>query len=91
MTWGKVDPERLPDSVTCYTDSTIALPLLTAYALARHAPRPLRRLYERREALHDALEIRISRAAGRRGSHGIEEAAGLMRSPILVSRRRLSS
>ena len=41
MTWGKVDPETLPDSVTCYTDSTIALPLLTAYALARHAPRPL--------------------------------------------------
>ena len=45
MTWGKVDPDKLPDSVTCYTDSTIALPLLTAYALARHAPRPLRRLY----------------------------------------------
>ena len=45
MTWGKVDPDTLPDSVTCYTDSTIALPLLTAYALARHAPRPLRRLY----------------------------------------------
>ncbi len=45
MTWGKVDPDTLPDSVTCYTDSTIALPLLTAYARARHAPRPLRRLY----------------------------------------------
>ncbi len=56
MTWGKVDPERLPDSVTCYTDSTIALPLLTAYALARHAPRTHRRLYERREVLHDALK-----------------------------------
>ncbi len=38
MTWGKVDPEKLPDSVTCYTDSTIALPLLTAYALARRSP-----------------------------------------------------
>src|SRR6202011_842301 len=37
MTWGKVDPDTLPDSVTCYTDSTIALPLLTAYARARHA------------------------------------------------------
>src|ERR1700749_806993 len=35
MTWGKVDPDRLPDSVTCYTDTTIALPLLTAYALPR--------------------------------------------------------
>jgi deoxyhypusine synthase len=55
MTWGKVDPERLPDSVTCYTDSTIALPLLTAYALARREPRSLKRLYDRREANHQAL------------------------------------
>ena len=55
MTWGKVDPDRLPDSVTCYTDTTLALPLLTAYALARHEPRPLRRIYDRREALHEAL------------------------------------
>jgi deoxyhypusine synthase len=56
MTWGKVDPDRLPDSVVCYTDSTIALPLLTAYALARHASRPLKRLYDRRLALYDELE-----------------------------------
>jgi len=55
MTWGKVDPESLPDSVTCYTDSTLALPLLTAYSLARHAPRPLRRLYDRREELYETL------------------------------------
>ena len=27
MTWGKVDPETLPDTVTCYLDSTVALPL----------------------------------------------------------------
>src|SRR5262249_14640125 len=32
MTWGKVDPKQLRDSVICYLDSTIALPLLTAYA-----------------------------------------------------------
>ena len=55
MTWGKVDPDTLPDSVTCYTDSTIALPLLSAYALARHEPRPLRRLYNRREELYGNL------------------------------------
>jgi deoxyhypusine synthase len=55
MTWGKVDPERLPDSVTCYADSTIALPLLTAYALARRSPRPLRRLYDRREAMYSTI------------------------------------
>jgi len=56
MTWGKVDPEMLPDSVTCYTDSTIALPLLTAYSLARKSPRPLRRLYEKRQALYNSLQ-----------------------------------
>ncbi len=55
MTWGKVDPDRLPDAVICYTDTTIALPLLTAYALARREPRPLRRLYDRREADYEAL------------------------------------
>jgi deoxyhypusine synthase len=56
MTWGKVDPDKLPDSVICYTDSTIALPLLTAYALARRPPRPLRRLYDHREADYAALK-----------------------------------
>ena len=56
MTWGKVDPEKLPDSIICYTDSTIALPLLTAYALARRAPRTPRRLYDRREELYQAIQ-----------------------------------
>ena len=49
VSWGKVDPDRLPDAVVCYVDSTVALPIITAYALARHKPRPARRLYERRE------------------------------------------
>src|SRR5207248_9002070 len=47
MTWGKVDPDQLPDTVTCYVDSTVALPLLTAYALARHQPRTPKRLMDR--------------------------------------------
>jgi deoxyhypusine synthase len=51
MTWGKVDPNQLPDTVTCYVDSTVALPLLTVYALARRAPRPLRRLMDRLDDL----------------------------------------
>ncbi len=56
MTWGKVDPEQLPDTVTCYLDSTVALPLLTAYALVKRQPRPLRRLMDRLEALTKGLE-----------------------------------
>jgi deoxyhypusine synthase len=56
MTWGKVDPDQLPDTVTCYLDSTVALPLLTVYALATHQPRPLRRLLDRLESLMSQLE-----------------------------------
>jgi len=55
VSWGKVDPDRLPDAVVCYVDSTIALPLVTAYALARHEPRPLKRLYDRRAELMQLL------------------------------------
>ena len=56
MTWGKVDPDKLPDSVTCYIDSTAALPLLTAYALTRTAPRPPKRLMDRLPGLMTRLE-----------------------------------
>src|SRR4030095_11163372 len=51
VSWGKVDPDKLPDSVVCYTDSTIALPLLTAYIMARVKPRRLKRLYDHRDAI----------------------------------------
>lgn len=49
VSWGKIDPDRLPDAVVCYVDSTVALPIITAYALARHEPREPKRLYERRK------------------------------------------
>ncbi len=55
VSWGKVDPDRLPDAVVCYTDTTIAMPLLTHYALARHKPRKHRRLYDKRGAMVRAL------------------------------------
>ena len=55
VSWGKVDPETLPDCVVCYTDSTIALPLITAYALSKVAPRKPKRLYDRRDAMLDTL------------------------------------
>lgn len=55
VSWGKVDPDRLPDAVVCYVDSTVALPIITAYALARHEPREPKRLYDRRAASMDLL------------------------------------
>ena len=64
VSWGKIDPDRLPDAVVCYLDTTVALPLLTSYAHARHAPRPLRRLYERRDAMMNLLRSEFQRAVG---------------------------
>ena len=55
VSWGKVDPDRLPDAVVCYVDSTVALPLITAYALTRHEPREPKRLFEKREQFMNLL------------------------------------
>ncbi len=55
VSWGKVDPERLPDAVVCYLDSTVALPLITAYAFAKQKPRKPRRLYDRRDEFMNLL------------------------------------
>lgn len=56
VSWGKIDPEELPSTIVCYTDSTIALPLVTAYVLNQCQPRPLKRLYDRREAMLEKLQ-----------------------------------
>lgn len=55
VSWGKIDPDRLPDSVVCYVDSTVALPLITAYAMARRKPRKPRRLYDQRAQMLQTL------------------------------------
>ena len=65
VSWGKVDPDRVIDSVVCYTDVTLALPLLTSYALSRHAPRELKRLYGHRERLTAALKTAYLAQANR--------------------------
>jgi deoxyhypusine synthase len=70
VSWGKVDPDRLPETVVCYVDNTIGLPILAAYALAKRKPRRLKRLYHQREemmrqlteAYHEAKADRDARA-----------------------------
>jgi len=56
VSWGKIDPDRLMDSVVVYADSTIAGPLLTAYVLSRVKPRKLKRLYDRRPEMVERLK-----------------------------------
>jgi len=55
VTWGKVDPDRLPDAVVCYLDTTVALPVLTSYALAKREAREPKRLFDRREEMMATL------------------------------------
>lgn len=47
VSWGKIDPDQLPDTVVCYLDCTVAVPILTAYALAKGQPRTPKRIYDR--------------------------------------------
>lgn len=61
VTWGKIDPGQLPDTVVVYTDSTIALPILTAYALEQTKSRPQKRYYAMRNTLRILLEGDIAR------------------------------
>ncbi|MBI2988156.1 MAG: deoxyhypusine synthase [Deltaproteobacteria bacterium] len=65
VSWGKIDPEQLPDSVVCYVASTIALPVLTAYALAKHPPRKPKRLFEMREQLLKNIEKEFKEKFGK--------------------------
>jgi deoxyhypusine synthase len=65
VSWGKIDPDLLPGTVVCYVDSTVSLPLITAYALAQRAPRPLKRLYDQREAMMDRLRSEYEKSTRR--------------------------
>jgi deoxyhypusine synthase len=63
VSWGKVDPDKLPDSVVCYTDSTIALPLVDRLS---HGPRKAAQAqasvrFPRHHPRQSALEIPLHR------------------------------
>jgi len=76
VSWGKVDPDELPNTIVCYTDSTIALPIMTAYVINQCPPRPLKRLYDRRDEIMAKLKADYQ-AAKLQPAHPVTE-------PILV-------
>jgi deoxyhypusine synthase len=53
--WGKIDPTKLEETVTAYVDVTVAFPLMVAYTLQTTKPKKLKRLYDRRQELHEKL------------------------------------
>lgn len=61
VSWGKVNPGVLPDTVVAYCDTTIAFPLLCEYAVAsEHGRRARKELVHRRDALVAELKKRAT-------------------------------
>ena len=56
VSWGKITPEKLPDTVVCYGDVTVYLPLLTAYVLESGVKRTHKRLYRKLDNLAAELK-----------------------------------
>ena len=65
VSWGKINPGVLPDTVVAYCDSTIAFPLLCEYVVgSQHNRRARRELIHKRDALVADLKRQAS-AAGK--------------------------
>jgi deoxyhypusine synthase len=77
VSWGKIDPDQLPGTVVVYMDNSVALPLLTAYAVARHEPRPLKRLQQRRSAMLERLVAEYRDALAQRDRRAEESSVGV--------------
>jgi deoxyhypusine synthase len=79
VTWGKIDPEQLPDTVVCYCDSTIAWPIMTAYALSAGRKKPLKRIYDRRAQI--MVNLQKAYEANNHGEEPHEQNPDGMRIP----------
>jgi deoxyhypusine synthase len=82
VSWGKVNPGVLPDTVVAYCDSTIAFPLFCEYAVGSgHNRRELRKLVHKREALVADLlrQAKASKASKDAQAHISREPAEIDR------------
>jgi len=55
VSWAKIDPDTVNQSVVCYSDTTIVMPLLTAYLESCKIRREPKRLYKKLPKLTDKL------------------------------------
>jgi deoxyhypusine synthase len=86
VSWGKVNPGVLPDTVVAYCDSTIAFPLFCEYAVgSEHNRRPLRRLIQKREALVADL---VRQAKASRDTKKAKETKASKEQPAEIDRHR---
>ena len=71
VSWGKINPGVLPDTVVAYCDATIAFPLFCEYALASpNARRPRKELLSKRDSLVADL-VRQAREADEKKKAGV--------------------
>jgi deoxyhypusine synthase len=63
VSWGKVNPGVLPDTVVAYCDSTIAFPLFCEYAIgSKNGRRERKELVHKRETLMNELKRQAAQA-----------------------------
>jgi deoxyhypusine synthase len=68
VSWGKVNPGVLPDTVVAYCDSTIAFPLFCEYAVgSKFGRRPRKELLRRRDELVAWLKREAAAVAAKTG------------------------
>jgi deoxyhypusine synthase len=56
VSWGKINPDELKNTVVVYADVTLAVPLLFAYAIEKSEPRQHKNIYLKRRELIYNLE-----------------------------------
>ncbi len=56
ISWGKVQANLIKNHVVVYSDTTIAAPVVFAYALATRKKRKPKRLFQRLDAMYQALQ-----------------------------------
>jgi deoxyhypusine synthase len=86
VSWGKVNPGVLPDTVVAYCDSTIAFPLFCEYAVgSTHNRRARRELVHKRDALVADL-LKQARAA--KDAKGTKDTTEITKEPAELDRHR---
>lgn len=61
VSWGKINPDEIKDTVVVYSDATLAAPLLFSYALTKASKRKQKKLYLKRDKLVYNLEKEASK------------------------------
>jgi len=56
VSWGKIDPTKVEENVVVYGDSTVYLPLITAYLLSSAPKKKQKKLYYKRTELYSKLK-----------------------------------